>query len=285
VRIVCDAGFVTQPNPRTLAAEELILSHFSLAPMHPIEDRVRLAAANGFAGIGLYVGQFLELEKEGLGGDYLSELLDRYSVCLAEIEVIGGLGVDGNGGEKAANFEAAAWRMADRFGCRYLQVIGPAGERLRAATAFASLCDRASDHGLVLGLEFLPFNDVVSAADALRIVEDAGRPNGGVCIDIWHHERGARDLDMLRSIPGDLITGVQMNDGPILPEIDDYYTDCLANRRAPGDGEFDIEAVVEILRASGCSIPWSVEAPSRLGWADPEAHVARLATGMRKFLA
>ena len=276
---------MTQPNPRTLGAEELILSHFSLAPMHPVEDRIRLAAENGFVGIGLYIGQYLELEKEGLAEGWLQELLDRHGVCLAEIEVISGLGVDGSGGEKAATFEEAAWRMADRFGCRYLQVIGPAGPIEGAARAFGALCDRAADHGLVLGLEFLPFNDIYSADDARRIVESAARPNGGVCLDIWHHERGARDLEMLRSLPGELITGVQMNDGPLVPEIDDYYTDCLANRRAPGDGEFDIAEVVAILRASGCAIPWSVEAPSRSGWADPDAHVARLGVGMRRFLA
>lgn len=282
---MCDAERVNQPNPRTLGAEELILSHFSLAPMHPIEDRVRLAAENGFRGIGLYVGQYLELEKQGRAEGYLRELLASHGVCLAEIEVVSGLGVDGSGGDKAATFEAAAWRMADRFGCRYLQVIGPAGEPASASRAFGSLCDRAAEHGLVLGLEFLPFNDVFSAADALRIVEGAGRSNGGVCVDVWHHERGARDLDLLRAIPGELITGVQMNDGPIVPEIDDYYTDCLASRRAPGDGEFDLVAVIEVLRASGCAIPWSVEAPSRIGWAEPDVHVARLGVGMRRLLA
>lgn len=282
---MCDAERVNQPNPRTLGAEELILSHFSLAPMHPIEDRVRLAAENGFRGIGLYVGQYLELEKQGRAEGYLRELLASHGVCLAEIEVVSGLGVDGSGGDKAATFEAAAWRMADRFGCRYLQVIGPAGEPGSASRAFGSLCDRAAEHGLVLGLEFLPFNDIFSAADALRIVEGAGRSNGGVCVDVWHHERGARDLDLLRAIPGELITGVQMNDGPIVPEIDDYYTDCLANRRAPGDGEFDLVAVIAVLRASGCAIPWSVEAPSRIGWAEPDVHVARLGVGMRRLLA
>jgi len=35
-----------------LGPDDLVLSHFSLGRQHPIEDRVRLAAANGFAGIG-----------------------------------------------------------------------------------------------------------------------------------------------------------------------------------------------------------------------------------------
>jgi len=34
---------MTQPNPRTLGAEELIVSHFSLAPMLDIAERVELA--------------------------------------------------------------------------------------------------------------------------------------------------------------------------------------------------------------------------------------------------
>lgn len=57
----------------------MILSHFSLAPMHPVEDRIRLAARNGFVGIGLYVGQYIELEKQGLAEGYLQDL-DRKSV-------------------------------------------------------------------------------------------------------------------------------------------------------------------------------------------------------------
>lgn len=275
---------MTQPNPRALAPEELILSHFSLSPMHDIHERVELAALNGFVGIGLYVGQYIELEKSGFAPHGLDELLDQHGVCLAEIEVISGLGIEGAGGEKAILFEAAAWRIADHFGSRYLQAIGPGGEIVDAARAFGSLCDRAAEHGLVVGLEFLPFTDIKSVHDARHIVEAADRANGGICVDIWHHERGARDLDAIAKLPGELITGVQMNDGTTAPENDDYYRDCLDNRRAPGEGEFDIAGLVAALRNTGAAIPWSIEAPSSLGWANAEAHVAALASGMRKFL-
>ena len=275
---------MSQHNARALGAEELILSHFSLAPMHDIEERVRLAAENDFSGIGLYVGQYIELEKSGFAPFGLEELLQQHNICLAEIEVVSGLGVDGQGGERAALFEAAAWRIADHFESRYLQVIGPGGEVSEAARAFGLLCDRAGDHGLVVGLEFLPFTDIVSVHDARRIVEAAGRSNGGICVDIWHHQRGACDLAAIADLPAELLTGVQMNDGTLLPETSDYYTDCLTQRRAPGAGEFDIAAVVQALRATGTQVPWSIEAPSTVGWANPEVHIAALATGMRKFM-
>lgn len=262
----------------------MVLSHFTLDRMHPIDDRIRLAAENGFGSIGLFVGQFLRLESEGWSTSRIAETLDEYGIGLSEIEVIPGLGRDGEGGERASEWEEAAWRMADAFGCRYLQVIGSAGERDRAARAFGSLCDRAADHGLVVGLEFVPFTDIITAGDSRRIVEDAGRGNGGICVDVWHVERGSRDLDELSRIPGELITGVQVNDGTIEPAHPDYYTDCLAHRLAPGDGEMRVAEILDIVRASGSDVPWSVEAPSTVGWASPDDHVARCAQGLRRFL-
>jgi sugar phosphate isomerase/epimerase len=268
-----------------LGPEDLVLSHFSLAREHPIEHRVTLAAAAGFAGIGLYVGQYRELEASGFAPTGLAELLDEHGVLLAEIEVVPGLGADGEGGERAASMERTAWRMADTFNCRYLQVIGPAGRPIaEAAAAFGALCDRAADHDLVVGLEFLPFTDIYGIAEAQPIVEEAGRPNGGLCVDIWHHERGASDLDAIRALPAEMIKGIQVNDGPKLPEDPDYYTDCLTNRVPPGAGEFDMAGFVDAIRSTGATLPWSVEVCSASGWAQPALHVERCAAGMRACL-
>lgn len=261
----------------------LVLSHFSLARHHPIADRVRLAAASGFDAIGLYVGQYAALERDGHAPGALRELLDAHHLVLSEIEVVTGLGADGPGGDAAAEREAVAFRMADEFGCRYLQTIGPGGDRHTATRAFGALCDRAADHGLVVGLEFLPFTDIVGVRDAREIVEGAARSNGGVCVDVWHHERGARDLAAIAALPGELITGIQLNDGTVSPIDADYYTDCLANRVAPGDGEFDLEGFMAAVRGTGTAVPVSVEVCSAAGWADPDRHVPRIAEGARRF--
>lgn len=258
---------------------ELVLSHFSLPRAHPIEERVRLAAAAGFDGIGLYVGNYAQLEADGFAPHGLRDLLAEHNMRLREIEVIPALGV---GMEER---EATAWRMADEFQCRYVQVIGNGGDDLAAAgAAFGSLCDRAADHGLVVGLEFVPFTDIVSVHDARRIVEEADRPNGGICVDIWHHERGARDLAGIAALPGELITGIQLNDGALVPVEADYYIDCLANRCAPGDGEFDMVGFLAALAATGTTAPRSLEVCSTASWAQPESHVHRIADAMRSFI-
>ena len=137
------------------------------------------------------------------------------------------------------------WELVDAFESRYVQAIGPyEGTLADAANTFGALCDRAADHGAVVGLEFLPFTNIVDASDALAIVERAGRPNGGVCVDIWHHARGANDLELIRTIPPELITGVQMSDGPASPTLADYKDDCLRHRLPPGEGSFGAETFV-----------------------------------------
>lgn len=264
----------------TDVSREVVLSHFSLGRHHPIEERIRLAAVNGFDGIGLWVGHYELLEQEGVAPTQLAELLDQHGIRLREIEVITDLGAT----EAARARMEIAWRMADAFGCRYMQVIGPAGDDLDAAArSFGELCDRAADHGLTVGLEFLPFNDIPTVHEARRIVEAANRANGGICVDIWHHERGARDLDAIAALPGELITGIQLNDGTRVPELDDYYTDCLANRRPMGDGEFDLRSFLDAVHATGTTAGWSVEVPNSWGWEHPDEHLAAIGAGVRRF--
>ena len=218
------------PTPRDLTGADLVLSHFSLDRNHPIEDRVKAVGSAGVAGIGLYVGQYRKLLANGWSDARLADMLASHSVCLAEVEVLAGWAADCPS-DAYWETETLAWDMVDAFESRYVQAIGPyEGTIEDAAARFGTLCDRAAEHGAVVGLEFLPFTNIVTASDALRIVEAAGRPNGGVCVDIWHHERGAADLELIRAIPTELVMGIQMSDGPAAPTLADYRDDCLRNR-------------------------------------------------------
>lgn len=274
------------PIPRELAVDDLVLSHFSLGRDHPIEDRIEAAAAAGFAGIGLYVGQYRTLLESGMSPGRLADLLAASNLCLAEIEVLAGWATP-RPSDAYWEMESVVWDLVDGFQSRYVQAIGPyEGTLAEASEHFGALCDRAADHGAVVGLEFLPFTNIVDAADALAIVERAGRPNGGVCVDIWHHARGANDLDLVRAIPPELITGIQMSDGPALPVLDDYKDDCLRHRVPPGEGDFDAATFVSTLIDMGIALPWSLEVCNDDVWGRPAGdHVRRAADGMRSVLA
>jgi sugar phosphate isomerase/epimerase len=268
-------------NPRDLTNHDLVLSHFTLSRHHDITQRVDAAARAGCRAVGISTRDFQRLEAEDTS-THLAALLDDRDLCLAEIDALRLADT-----ADAAEQEAVAFRIADQFSSRSLHVLGPhAGSVGDGAAVFGALCDRAADHGLLVGLEFLPTTNIATAADALRIVEAADRDNGGVCVDIWHHQRGANDLDLIRSLPGEKVIDVQVSDGPLVPLVDDYEEDTRRNRVPPGDGEFDLAGFVAAIRATGATAPWALEVCNEAAWeTDGTAFVARCADGLRKILA
>jgi sugar phosphate isomerase/epimerase len=262
----------TLPGYTDLGPDDLILSHFSLGRFRPFEERVRAAAEAGFAAMGLYVGDYERLRAEGARDADLRAVLDDHGLRVVEIEALRGWSAAGKAG-KAGKAERDAYlkaehktfAMSDALGPgHHVQVVGPyAGTLDDAAEAFAALCDRAAEHGLAAAIEFLPeMTNIPDAATAMRIVTAAGRANGGICLDSWHHFRGANDDDMLRAIPPERIFAVQFDDGPRQRVDPDYYTDCTRYRDVPGDGDFDLTGFLRLLNDMGVRLPLSVEVMS-----------------------
>lgn len=262
----------------------LVLSHFSLARDHPLDDRIRVAGSAGFDGIGFFAGQFPTLG-EGWSVGRIHDLLAAAGIEMSEIEALSGWGAS-NPSDRYLEFERLVWDLVDEFGATYVQAIGPVdGSIADAGRRFAALCDRAAEHGATVGLEFLPFTNIVDGADAVAIVEAADRPNGGVCADIWHHARGANDLELIRRIPAELLVRVQMSDGPTTPTIADYKDDCLRYRVPPGEGDLDVDAFVATVLDLGYAGPWDLEVCNADAWTGPvDDHVHRSADGMRNVL-
>lgn len=272
-------------SARDLGVDDLVMSHFTLARHYPIEDRIAAASGAGIAGIGLYVGDWERQLAEGMTLERLQDLLRRYGVVLAEIEAIPIWETEGESDERVQRRLDLAWDLADHLGSRYLQVIGPYRQPMDVAIErFGFVCDRAADYGMKVGLEFLPFTNVRTVADAMDIVGAADRRNGGVCIDIWHHRRGANDPSLIEALPADKVMAIQMNDGPMEPQLDDYKDDCLLNRLAPGDGEMQVAEFAAMLLRMGVTAPWSLEVCQQ-GVPVGADHVRHCADQMRAVLA
>lgn len=290
----------TTAKPRDLRADDIVLSHFTLARHHDITERACAAAAADCNAIGLYVGDYRRLEEDGTAAA-LPGLLEEHGLCLAEIDALR-LTADPTAtpDAEAVEAEAAAFRMADRFASRSLHVLAPQADGAamhgsegtarremgtQLARSFGALCDRASDHGLAVALEFMPTTAIASAAEALRIIEAADRPNGGLCIDAWHHFRGSGDPTQIRTLPGELIIDVQLSDGPIIPADPEYGGDTRRNRLPPGEGEMDLRGFVEAIRSTGTTAPWSLEVCNAAAWdTDGTEFVTRCASGLRHIL-
>jgi sugar phosphate isomerase/epimerase len=152
--------------------------------------------------------------------------------------------------------ERAMFAMAELVGARSLNAVDVFGGTWtldEAAEAFATLCDRAADHGLLVHLEALPWSRIADVSTAWDIVQRADRPNGGVAVDAWHFTRSGFDLDALAAVPKDRVLSIQLDDGPAAPEAD-LVSATLHARRLPGEGDFDLQALLHALAGSAAPI-------------------------------
>jgi sugar phosphate isomerase/epimerase len=253
------------PQPPVLGPEDLILSHFSLGRFLPFEERVRAAAEAGFAALGFYVGDYQRLRALGTSDADLRAVLNAHGMRVVELEALRGWSASGEGEHRYRQDEDAVFRMNDALGpADSIQVIGSyEGSLDQAAQAFAGLCDRLASQGLAAAVEFLPeMTNIPDAATAMSIVTAADRPNGGLCVDSWHHFRGANDDQMLASVPAERVLTVQIDDGPRHRIDPDYYTDCTHYRQLPGQGAFDLVHFLRLLGEMGVRRPLSVEVMS-----------------------
>jgi sugar phosphate isomerase/epimerase len=265
----------------------LILAGGSLGPM-PFDERLAAAAGAGFDGIGLSVAEYVRLRDQGYEIPQMREALDRHGLRLAELTVFTGFSAPdalvGTAPTPHLRYtdrqtEETFFEMAEAFGARHLQAVGTFGTDVLEADAserFAGLCDRAAEHGLLVALEFVPTTNVPDAGTAQRIVAAAGRRNGGLCVDSWHHFRGRADDALLRAMDPDRVFMIQLDDGPHSPQDPDFIADTVLHRLPPGDGEFDLTHFLRLLQGMGVQAPISVEVLSADLRARPAAEVARL---------
>ncbi len=233
-----------------------------------LTTRVSAAAAAGFTGIGLRVADYLDA---GMADGAIRDLLDQHGVRVLELEH----NWDWATGEDPV--EEAMFRLADRIGVRQLNVPMFAAHPLSdLVEPFGALCDRAADHGVLVGFESLPYSHVRTLGQAWQVVVAADRPSGGIIVDLWHWFRSGATLEDLADLPASAITSVQLCD--VLPEAGPDLADEARHRRLlPGQGAGDTLGVLRALRDRGITAPVSVEVFSDELDALPAPVAARLA--------
>jgi sugar phosphate isomerase/epimerase len=227
----------------------------------PLRERIEAAAAAGFTGFGVLAVDLAVAEREhGLSG--VRAMLADNGLVHLELE---GLPDWWSGGpERARSDELRRFMLtaAEALGARHLKVTpdtsGAAWDAGRWASEFARLAEQAAAVGARLGIEFLPWSNIPTVREALRLVEDAGHPAGGIVVDVWHVERAGTPAAELACLPPQRIVGVELNDadGEVIGTL---FEDTVDRRRYCGEGSFDLAGIVTALRAAGWTGPWGVE--------------------------
>ncbi|WP_329335510.1 sugar phosphate isomerase/epimerase and 4-hydroxyphenylpyruvate domain-containing protein [Streptomyces sp. NBC_01352] len=130
-----------------------------------------------------------------------------------------------------------------------------------AAEQLARLADLAQDFGIRVAYEALAWGRHVSTYDhAWHIVETAGHPALGTCLDSFHIlSRGSdpKDLEGIADIPGEKIFFLQLADAPLLAM--DVLQWSRHYRCFPGQGGFDVAGLVRSVLHTGYDGPLSLE--------------------------
>jgi sugar phosphate isomerase/epimerase len=225
-----------------------------------LDERLDAAAAAGYHGIGLRPTHLKSARAAGLDDADIRARLEASGLELVELGFVADWWEGGEQGQRSVAYERVLHGMADAFGARHLMLIsGPASEPLDLlAERFAGVCDRAAQHGLRVGLECLPWTGVPDVGAGWRIVERAGRDNGGIVLDTWHLRRGGSTEEMIRAIPAERIVAIQISDGRY-DVVAGHLEDTFRRRELPGDGDFDLGGLVRLVEGLGVSAPVGVE--------------------------
>ena len=130
-----------------------------------------------------------------------------------------------------------------------------------ATRGLAELARMGQERGLDVCIEWLPWTGLPDLRSAWKLVQDAGAENLGLVVDGWHWLRqpGGPDAETLRSIPGERIHCVQLDDTTAQGAGDDLMMESMTNRSLPGEGEVDWAELLGILDEIGADPIWAPE--------------------------
>ncbi|MBL8378697.1 MAG: sugar phosphate isomerase/epimerase [Burkholderiales bacterium] len=258
------------------------LTALSLSPARLLDA----AAAAGFDGVGL------RLTPAAPGGLAWPLMEDRALLreTLAAMRATGLFILDLEMVRIGPRFDVGAhaglFAVGAELGAAHVLVAIDDDDCARATGHFAQVCEAARRQGLTADIEFMPWTQAPDLATALRIVEGAGQPNGGVLVDALHVARAGVTLDALRAVPRHLLHYAQLCDGPLEAPatVEGLIHAARHERLLPGEGGLPLRALLDVLPDE---IPLCAELPhekrtAKLGAAE---WIRRCGVACREFIA
>jgi sugar phosphate isomerase/epimerase len=281
----------------TLGESGLLACHHTISGVavgqparHGFRERAQAAATAGLTGIGLTAHDFAALRADGTTAQELRHLADGSGVAVTELEFLNGWWAEGERLAADRRAEETLYELAAALGSRHINVgasvaAADAPDRTLLADRFGAICDRAAGYGLLVGLEYMPFFVLADVRSAWDVVRLAGRANGGIVVDAFHHLRpGGLPAD-LRAVPPQRIVTVQLGDVPADTGLS-LLDEALGARVWPGEGVLDLPGLVRVLDGMGVTCPVGVEVLSPTVRNLPAPEAARLAAdSARRVLA
>jgi 4-hydroxyphenylpyruvate dioxygenase len=217
------------------------------------------------------------------------ELLGARGVALVAAAYQGGLLLS-QGEARQAHFDHFKRRLelCQQFAIRTLLVVADFVDKVdpialdRAVISLAEAARWAAGFDVTLALEFRAKSAFCASLDtAVALVEQCGEANVGVNLDVFHYYTGPSKLEDFSLLTPSRLAHVQLSDLAGVPR--ELATD--ADRVLPGDGDFQLQTIVDVLRHIGYEGWVSVELMNPTLWQADAKQVAEIAfTSLRRVL-
>ena len=223
-------------------------------------ERVESAARAGFKGFGIWHADLEQVLKTRSLRE-MKQILDDNGITHIELEFLTDWFLGGERKKQSDIRKKLLFDAAEALRAHHVKVGDFFQEKAtiaRLIEAFAGLCAEAAERGTKVGFELMPFAMIQTLEDSLKLVQEAGADNGGLCLDTWHIVKLKIPFDRVRRIPLQYITSVELNDGTFECPWS-LHEDTVNHRRLCGEGEFDVTGFIQAVRDVGYDRPWGIE--------------------------
>jgi sugar phosphate isomerase/epimerase len=150
--------------------------------------------------------------------------------------------------------------VAVELNARYVVVAGNDPDRGRLAENLSRLCAAANLRGIRVMLEFLPYSEIRSLAEAVALLAEVRPADAVVLVDALHLSRsGGSPADLARYDPA-LFSYMHLCDAPAVPPAPEgVRSEARGGRLYPGEGGLWLGYFI---RAFPRGTPIAIEAPN-----------------------
>jgi sugar phosphate isomerase/epimerase len=214
-------------------------------PEWPLARILDGVAAAGFRGIGLDAFTVGDHVRSGGRLEHLSELLDARGLACTDVGVL----PVGSPDVLAAAEDLARLALAtEAHICLASHFASTSQEQAKQELSRAAEVLAAA--GVRIALEFVAYGVLRTLAEAIELCEAVGWERCGLLVDTWHVFRGNQPLSLLRSLDGEQIAIVHVNDGAA-STADDAVDEGRFGRLPVGGGAFPLAEFAAALEAIG----------------------------------
>lgn len=263
------------------------LSSCTLLATPLLEQLTTIADAGGKA-VDVWLTQLEEfVEKQS--AEPLKKLIADRSLNLVSACYQGGLLLS-HGEERRSQFDHFQRRLSlcQEFGIQTLAIVPDFADRVsvtelqRAQVSLKQAAQLAAAFGVRLALEFRGDSSWCACLPtAAMLVASAEEPNVGICFDLFHYYMGPSKAEDLGYLTQENLFLVQLCD--LAGGLRELAGD--SDRILPGEGDFELQPILDHLRHIDYGGPVSVELMNPALWKMKPLQVAEAAqTGLRRVL-